>query len=97
MLKSLFYSILAKGTIIAFLKKFVSPQHIPSIQSVIQKQPSKELDLWYTLGLPNPKNRPVRLDIGKMVLVIFTRSVILRPPNKAPGIINIRENRLQFC
>jgi hypothetical protein len=50
-------TVLAHDTIITFLKNFPSSsQHVSSIYPIIKKQPNKELNLWYTLGFPNPKN-----------------------------------------
>lgn len=65
--------IMALNTIVAFLKHFPSsPQHITRVQSVIECQPSNELDFWDTFGFPSPNNTSTRPELSELVLIVVS-------------------------
>jgi hypothetical protein len=88
---SFFFTVATHNTIVSIIQHFPSSsQNIPSIQPIIEKQPSKKLDPWDAIGFPDVKNCFTGPEFPKLILIEAATQKSTLPPNKMPRILGTR-------
>jgi hypothetical protein len=99
MSRSFFLVVVAQDTVVSFIRHFPpSSQNIPSIQPIIEKQPSKKLDPRDAFGFPDVKNGSTGPELSKLILIEVATQKPTLPQIRCheslePGLMGGRELR----
>jgi hypothetical protein len=91
MRRGFFLTVVTQDTVVSFIQHFPpSSQNIPSIQPIIEKQPSKKLDPWDAFGFPDVYNGSTCPELSKLILIEVATQKPTLPPNQMPGILGTK-------